>query len=67
MRSNLYMFRHSKRLTQTEMAKKIGCDRSTYLAIELGTRNGRETFWNNLQKAFNVPDADMVGLKQKDD
>lgn len=62
MRNELYMFRHSKRLSQAEMAETIGCNRATYSAIELGTRDGRETFWNKLKQAF--PDADIEALKK---
>lgn len=66
MRSGLYMFRHSKRLSQAEMAETIGCNRATYSAIELGTRDGRETFWNKLKKAFGFSDADIEALKETD-
>lgn len=67
MRNNLYMFRHNKRLSQAEIAKKIGCHRATYAAIEIGTRNGRVTFWAKLQKAFDIPDADLGALMRVDD
>lgn len=66
MRNGLYMFRHGKRLSQAEMAKQIGCNRSTYAAIEVGTRNGRASFWNKLQKAFGISDADIGGLMKVD-
>lgn len=67
MRNELYMFRHAKRLSQAEMAEKIGCNRATYAAIEIGKRNGRVTFWINLQRAFDIPDADMGGLMRLDE
>ena len=67
MRNGLYMFRHSKRLSQREMADKIGCNRATYAAIEIGKRNGRMTFWNDLKKAFNVSDAEIGGLMRVDE
>lgn len=66
LRKNLYMFRMSQLLTQEQMADKIGCIRCTYAAIENGTRNGRDYFWESLQKAFNIPDAEMWELKKKD-
>ena len=66
MRNNLYMFRHNKRLSQAEMAEKIGCHRATYAAIEIGTRDGRLAFWAKLQKAFDIPNADLVALMKKD-
>lgn len=66
MRNGLYMFRHSKRLSQREMADKIGCNRATYAAIESGKRNGRVTFWDDLKKAFNVSDTEIGGLMRND-
>lgn len=66
MRTNLKLLRVKHHLTQAKMAKKIGCTRCTYATIESGARNGRDFFWISLQKAFNVPDADMWELKKKD-
>lgn len=57
MRNNLYIFRHKMRLSQAEIAEKIGCSRATYSSIECGSRHGTMTFWNKLQKAFNLTDA----------
>lgn len=59
MRNELYLYRHRLRLSQAEMAAKIGCNRATYAAIEKGTRNGRVTFWQDLQKAFNISDNEI--------
>lgn len=67
MRTNLKLFRVKHQLTQEDMADKIGCIRCTYAAIENGTRNGRDFFWESLQKAFNIPDEDMWKLKKKDE
>ena len=63
MRNKLYLFRHSMRLSQSEMAERIGCSRATYSMIECGTRNGTMTFWNKLQKAFNLTDAQKGELQ----
>ena len=62
MRNGLYMFRHSLRLSQQEMANKIGCNRETYASVERGARNGSMTFWRKLQTAFNIADAEIGGL-----
>ena len=67
MRNGLYMFRHSKRLSQSEIAKKIGCSRQTYSSIETGTRNGTVKFWNKLKTAFNIPDTELGGLMKVDE
>lgn len=66
MRNGLYMFRHSMKLSQEKMAEKCGCTRASYSAIETGRRDGREYFWTSLQKAFNIPDEKMGGLRRKD-
>ena len=49
-----------------EMAKKIGCTRATYSAIEAGNRDGRRTFWKDLQRAFNISDEDMWALMKNE-
>ena len=66
MRTNLKLFRVKQHLTQEEMADRLGCARVTYSAIEKGTRNGRDYFWNALQQSFDIPDEDMWLLKKKD-
>ena len=63
MRTNLKIFRVRRHLTQAEIAERIGCSRGTYTAIENGFRHGRKTFWRDLQKAFNIPDAEMWALQ----
>lgn len=66
MRDGLYMFRHSLKLSQSEIAEKIGCSRATYSSIESGKRNGSMTFWLKLQKAFNVSDVEIGTLMKID-
>lgn len=65
-RNALYMFRHSKRLSQSKMAEKIGCSRATYSSIETGVRDGSMTFWRKLQLAFNISDEAIGGLMRND-
>lgn len=67
MRSNLYIFRHKLRLSQQEMADKIGVHRATYSAIETGKQNGRVKFWEDLKKAFNITDAEKGELMKRDE
>lgn len=64
-RQNLYMFRCSKRLSQMSISRKIGCTRATYSNIEIGKRNGRKSFWDKLQKAFDLTPSELENLKQK--
>ena len=66
MRNGLYMFRHKMRLSQQAMADKIGCNRATYAAIEIGKRDGRVQFWEDLKKAFNLTDAEKGELMKID-
>ncbi len=63
-RHNLYMFRCNMKLTQEEIAAKIGVSRSTYRLIENGKRWGTLRFWSKLQKAFNVTDVELVKLQK---
>lgn len=62
MRINLKIFRVRNNLTQQEISEKIGCQRVTYSAIENGKRNGRQSFWNDLQTAFSIPENEMWEL-----
>ena len=66
MRNGLYMFRHKMRLSQQAMADKIGCNRATYAAIEIGKRDGRVQFWEDLKTAFNLTDAEKGELMKID-
>ena len=59
-RHDLYLFRCDKKLTQAEMAKKIGVSRATYSFVERGKRSGSGEFWMKFQKAFNIPDTEML-------
>lgn len=67
MRTNLKILRVKNNLTQEEMANRIGCTRTTYSSIEKGERNGRQSFWVNLQKAFDIPDNELWGYIKNDD
>ena len=67
MRYKLYMFRCSHRMTQQEIADKIGFDRMTYSAIENGKRNGSMRFWNALKEAFNLDTVQITELMKVDE
>lgn len=67
MRLNLKVFRVGKNLTQDEIAEKIGCKRSTYSAVEKGARSGKQTFWQALQTAFEIPDSELWRLSKNED
>lgn len=66
MRKNLKIFRVTHNLSQGEIAEKIGHCRATYAAIEAGNREGRQAFWQALQTAFDIPDAEMWALKKNE-
>ena len=66
MRTNLKVFRVKQHLSQEEMAEKIGFSRGAYTAIESGKRDGRQSFWEALQKAFDIPDEQMWALKKNE-
>lgn len=65
-RTNLKVFRIKMQLSQAAISEKIGCQRSTFAAIENGKRNGRQAFWNGLQAAFNLPNEVMWELMKVD-
>lgn len=65
-RINLKIFRIRHGLTQSDMAERIGCDRNAYGAIELGKRDPSISFFNALQSAFDIPDAEMWGLTKRE-
>lgn len=62
MRTELKVLRVKNHLTQAEMAEKIGVTRVNYSAIEQGRNNGSLDFWDKLQAAFSIPDAEMYNL-----
>lgn len=66
-RTALKVFRVKHKMSQEEFADKIGVVRSTYQSIESGARNGRKSFWDKLQKAFNVDNSDMWELMKRDE
>lgn len=66
-RTNLKIFRVKNKMSQGEMAKKIGVSRACYSAIESGKRTGKRSFWISFQNAFNVPDSELWGLMKTDE
>lgn len=61
-RKQLKLFRIARDMNQQNMAARLGFSRSQYALIERGARGGSIDFWENFQKEFHVPDADMWGL-----
>ena len=60
MRKNLYMLRHSHRLTQKEMAERLGVTRTTYRNVESGVTAGSVKFWVALVREF--PETNLVEI-----
>lgn len=65
-RTALKVFRIQQKMTQEEFADKFKFSQSRYALIEQGNRDGTLKFWNALQKAFNIADADMWALTKRD-
>lgn len=65
-RLNLKCFRTKHKLTQQEMADKIGVPRIKYARIENGTAAGKLEFWETLQNAFGIPNEEMWALTIKE-
>lgn len=61
-RDGLYMFRCSKRLSQQEMADKIGVDRMTYSKIENGKSGISMRFLDKFKAAFALDDNHARGV-----
>ena len=64
-RHNLYMFRCEQRLSQEDMAKKIGVSRATYAFVENGKRDGSVAFWGRFQEGFNIPLTELPKYMKK--
>ena len=54
MKNNLVDFRNSKKLTQKEMAEKVGTTLSYYSKIELGLRNPSYNFMEKFKDRKSV-------------
>lgn len=65
-RKNLKIFRIRHDLTQSDMAQRIGCSRDAYSAIETGARNPSYEFIENLQAAFDIPNAEVWELLERE-
>lgn len=65
-RKNLKIFRIEHDLTQSDMAKAIGCGRDTYRTVESGTRNPTYEFMEKLQAAFDIPAERMWTLLERE-
>lgn len=68
MRMGLKLLRTKHKLSQLNMAEKIGCTRTTFAAIENGERQGSQAFWETLQEVFDIPSELMweLMLNEKD-
>lgn len=67
VRENLKDFRLLKRMSQDDFAKEIGYSRQMYSQVESGLRDGTPSFWDAVQKAFNIPDSKMWALTKKEE
>ena len=62
MRTDLKVLRVKNKLTQQQLANKLGVSVVTYNLIEQGKRNGSKDFWAKLQKLFKLADGELWQL-----
>lgn len=55
-------FRVGLDMTQEQIAAEIGYDRTNYVTVEQGKRDGTIAFWKALQRRFNIPGHTMWAL-----
>ena len=55
-------FRKKQRLTQQQIANKLGINRVTYTKIELGYRDPDLNFMRNFEKAFNLSPKEIHSI-----
>lgn len=66
MRTQLKVFRILHKLSQSDMAAKLGYERAYYGHIERGMQKGSNEFWTRLQTAFGLADVVLEELKKID-
>lgn len=59
MRENLRNLRERRKLTQSELAKRLGVARTTYTNIELGTKNPSLDLAMKIKKTLRVKSDDI--------
>ena len=62
MRNKLKEVREKKKMTQEQLAKKVGIARTTYTNIELGTKNPSLDVAIRIKKVLKVKDDDIFLL-----
>lgn len=67
MRTTLKVFRIIRKLSQSEMAERLGYERAYYGHVERGYQQGSPAFWGRLQQAFDLSDKELQELKEIDD
>lgn len=61
-RTALIALRARHGLTQEQMAERLEITRAAYSQIEIGGRDGRFSFWQRLQKEFNLTDSETWAI-----
>ena len=67
-RTELKLFRIRKKLTQAQIAKKLGYSRGHYARFESGEADMTLRFLQALETAFNIPfvEAQRLGLRDNE-
>ena len=66
MRTNLKVFRIMQKLTQHDMAARLGYERAYYGHVERGFQDGSAAFWERMQNAFELTDKKIQELRELD-
>lgn len=66
MRTQLKVFRVLQKLSQSQIAAKLGYERAYYGHVERGLQKGSAAFWARLQESFGLADVVIEELKKVD-
>lgn len=66
MRRNLKAYREKRGMSQTDIANLLGITRASFSAIERGVREGKQIFWESLQRELDIPSEQMWDLMKDD-
>lgn len=66
MESQIHVFRAMKRMTQQELADKVGCSRQTIIQLERNRYNPSLLLAHDIAEVFEVPIEAIITFKVKE-